>query len=89
MAAWHRWKKALAGEFELPPEIGLMPTRPFYHPGENQLIPTIYDGNAQASGEAPDDCFKLTSIVNDAEIASTVEDSERARLCRRRSRQVG
>ena len=52
-----------------------MPKPPLYHPGQNRLIPTLYVGDGQASGEAPDDCFKVTSIVNGAEIASTVEDS--------------
>jgi branched-chain amino acid transport system substrate-binding protein len=66
--------RALQG-FVLPPEVGLMPKPPFYRPGQNQLIPTLYVGDAQASGEAPDDYFKVISIVNGADVASTVEDS--------------
>jgi branched-chain amino acid transport system substrate-binding protein len=65
---------ALQG-FELPPEVGLMPNAPFYRLGQNQLIPTLYVGEAQASGEALDDYFKVTSIVNGADVAGTVEDS--------------
>jgi branched-chain amino acid transport system substrate-binding protein len=65
---------ALQG-FELPPEVGLMPNAPFYRPGQNQLIPTLYIGDAQASGEAPDDYFKVTSIVNGVDVAGKVEDS--------------
>ena len=66
--------RALQG-LELPPEVGLMPNAPFYRPEQNQLIPTLYVGDAQASGEAPDDYFKVTSIVNGADIAGTVDDS--------------
>ncbi|MGO8798537.1 MAG: ABC transporter substrate-binding protein [Roseiarcus sp.] len=66
--------KALQG-FELPPEIGLMPNAPFYRAGQNQLIGDLYVGNAQASGEAPDDLFKVTDVVKGADIASSVEES--------------
>jgi branched-chain amino acid transport system substrate-binding protein len=66
--------RALQG-FELPPEVGLMPKPPFYRPGQNQLIPILYVGDAQASGEAPDDYCKVISIVNGADVAGTVEDS--------------
>jgi branched-chain amino acid transport system substrate-binding protein len=66
--------KALQG-FELPPEIGLMPKAPFYRAGQNQLIPTLYVGNAQPSGEEPEDLFKVTSVVNGADVAGTVEAS--------------
>jgi branched-chain amino acid transport system substrate-binding protein len=59
----------------LPPEVGLMPKAPFYRAGQNQLVPTLYVGSAQASGEAPDDFFKVTSVVNGADIAGTVEES--------------
>jgi branched-chain amino acid transport system substrate-binding protein len=69
-----RMAKALQG-FELPPEVGLMPKAPFYRAGQNQLVPTLYVGSAQASGEAPDDFFKVTSVVNGADIAGTVEES--------------
>jgi hypothetical protein len=54
VAAWHRWKNALARGFELPPEVGLMPKPPFYRPGQNSLIPTLNVGDAHASREAPD-----------------------------------
>ena len=43
--------------------------------GQNQLIPTLYVGSAQASGEALDDVFKVTRVVNGADIAGTVEES--------------
>jgi branched-chain amino acid transport system substrate-binding protein len=66
--------KALQG-FELPPEVGLMPNAPFYRPGQNQLIPTLYVGDARATGEAPDDYFKVTRVVRGVDVAGTVEDS--------------
>jgi branched-chain amino acid transport system substrate-binding protein len=66
--------KALQG-LELPPEIGLMPSAPFYRAGQNQLIGTLYVGNAQAGGDAPDDLFKVTDVVKGADIASSIEES--------------
>jgi hypothetical protein len=35
--------------------------------------PTRYVGNAQPSGDEPDDFFKVTSVVNGADVAGTVE----------------
>jgi branched-chain amino acid transport system substrate-binding protein len=67
--------KALQG-FELPPEIALSPNKAFYRAGQNQLIATLYVGNAQAKGDGgPDDLFKVTSAINGADIAGTVEES--------------
>jgi branched-chain amino acid transport system substrate-binding protein len=66
--------KALQG-FELPPEIGLSPNPAFYRAGQNQLIATLYVGNAQPSGDEPEDLFKVTSVVNGADVAGTVEES--------------
>ena len=65
---------ALQG-FELPPEIGLSPNPAFYRAGQNQLIATLYVGNAQSSGKDPEDLFKVTSVVNGADVAGTVEES--------------
>ena len=66
--------KALQG-FKLPPEIALMPDGAFYRAGQNQLIPNLYVGNAQAKGSAPDDLFHVTNVVKGADIAGTVEES--------------
>jgi branched-chain amino acid transport system substrate-binding protein len=66
--------RALQG-FQLPPEIALSPNPAIYRAGQNQLIATLYVGNAQASGDAPDDLFKVTKVVNGADIASSVEES--------------
>ena len=37
-------------DFELPPEIALGPNPAFYRAGQNQLIATLFVGEAQASG---------------------------------------
>jgi branched-chain amino acid transport system substrate-binding protein len=66
--------KALQG-FELPPEIALSPNKAFYRAGQNQLLASLYVGDAQASGDGPDDLFKVTSVVNGAEVAASVEET--------------
>ncbi len=66
--------KSLQG-FHLPPEIALGPNPAFYRAGQNQLIASLFVGNAQASGSAPDDLFKVTKVVNGADVAGTVEES--------------
>ena len=66
--------KALQG-FKLPPEIALMPDGAFYRAGQNQLIPNLYVGNAQAKGSAPDDLFHVSNVVKGADIAGTVAES--------------
>jgi branched-chain amino acid transport system substrate-binding protein len=62
-------------DFHLPPEIALMPDGAFYRKGQNQLIPNLYVGNAQAKGSAPDDLFKVTNVVKGADIAGTLEET--------------
>jgi len=66
--------KALQG-FQLPPEIALSPNPAIYRAGQNQLIASLFVGNAQASGDAPDDLFKVTKVVNGADVAGSLEDS--------------
>jgi branched-chain amino acid transport system substrate-binding protein len=66
--------KALQG-FELPPEVALGPNKAFYRAGQNQLLSTLFVGDAQPSGSAPDDLFHVTSVVSGADIASSVEES--------------
>ena len=62
-------------DFHLPPEIALGPNPAFYRAGQNQLLASLFVGNAQASGSAPDDLFKVTEVVNGADVAGTVEES--------------
>jgi branched-chain amino acid transport system substrate-binding protein len=66
--------KALQG-FQLPPEIALAPNPGVYRAGQNQLIGTLFVGNAQANGSAPDDLFKVTELVKGADVAGTIEES--------------
>ena len=67
--------KAFQG-FKLPPEIALMPDTAFYRAGQNQLIPNLYVGNAQANGSAgPDDLFHVQQVVKGSEVSPTLEES--------------
>jgi branched-chain amino acid transport system substrate-binding protein len=66
--------KALQG-FKLPPEVGLMPDQPYFRAGQNQLIPNLFVGHAQAQGSAPDDLFKVTEVIKGADAAGTLEES--------------
>lgn len=52
-----------------------MPNLPFYRANQHQLIGSLYVGNAQAKGAAPDDLFHVTKVVNGAEVAGTVGES--------------
>src|SRR5271156_6253847 len=62
-------------DFQLPPEIALGPNPAVYRAGQNQLLASLFVGNAQASGSAPDDLFHVTEVVSGAAVASSVEDS--------------
>jgi len=66
--------RALQG-MKLPPEVGLMPEAPFYREGDNQLMPTLYVGNAQAEGSTPEDLFRVTGLVKGPEAAGPVQES--------------
>ena len=66
--------RALQG-MKLPPEVALMPQQPFFRAGQNQLIPTLYVGTAQAKGNAPDDLFLVSDVVKGTEVAGTLEES--------------
>jgi branched-chain amino acid transport system substrate-binding protein len=62
--------------YKLPPEIALMPDGAYFRAGQNQLIPNLYVGDAQAKGSAgPDDLFKVNTVVKGAEIAGTLEET--------------
>lgn len=62
-------------DFHLPPEVALGPNPAFYRAGQNQLLASLFVGNAQASGSSPEDLFHVTDVVNGAQIASSVEES--------------
>jgi len=55
--------KALQG-FKLPPEVALMPKDAFFREGDNQLMPTLFVGHAQAKGkDDPEDLFVVDQEV--------------------------
>lgn len=66
--------KALQG-FELPPEIALGPNPAIYRAGQNQLMSSLFVGNAQPSGAEAEDLFKVTSVIRSSDVAGTVEES--------------
>ncbi|MDR3454405.1 MAG: ABC transporter substrate-binding protein [Rhodoferax sp.] len=66
--------RALQG-MKLPPEIGLMPDDPFYRVGDNQLMPNLYVGHAQASGSTPEDLFHVDNVVKGTDVALSVADT--------------
>ena len=62
-------------DFELPPEIALGPNPARYRAGQNQLISSMFVGEAQAKGSAPDDLFKVLQTINGADVAGTLEET--------------
>ncbi len=62
-------------DYHLPPEIALGPNPAFYRAGQNQLLSSLFVGEAQAQGSAPDDLFKVTSVVNGADVAGSLKES--------------
>jgi branched-chain amino acid transport system substrate-binding protein len=66
--------KVLQG-YRLPPEVALMPDGAFFRAGQNQLIPDLFVGHAQAQGDAPDDLFKVTDVVKGTDVAGTLEET--------------
>ena len=62
-------------DFHLPPEIALGPNPAFYRAGQNQLLASLFVGEAHAQGSAPDDLFKVTRVVDGATAAGTLEES--------------
>jgi branched-chain amino acid transport system substrate-binding protein len=62
-------------DFHLPLEVALGPNPAFYRAGQNQLLASLFVGEAQAKGSAPDDFFKVTKMVDGAKVAGTLEES--------------
>ena len=62
-------------DMKLPPEVGLMPNQPLYRASQNQLMGSLYVGQAQGKGSAADDFFKVTEVVSGVEAAGTLEES--------------
>ena len=66
--------RALEG-FTLPPQVALMPSKPFYRKGDHQLMPTLYVGHAKASGSDPEDLFEVTKRVDGDKVALPVSET--------------
>jgi branched-chain amino acid transport system substrate-binding protein len=66
--------KAMQG-MKLPPHVACMPDAPFFRAGQNQLIPNLYVGHAQAKGSTDEDLFKVTTVVKGPDIAGTLEET--------------
>lgn len=67
--------KALQG-FKLPPEVALMPKDTVYREGDNQLMPTLYVGHAQAKGaDDPEDLFVVDMEVDGNKVAPSVDQT--------------
>jgi len=63
-------------DFKLPPEVALMPNDPFYRKGNNQLMPTLYVGHAQAHGsDDPEDLFVIDEEVKGIDVALPVDQT--------------
>jgi branched-chain amino acid transport system substrate-binding protein len=62
--------------YKLPPEIALMPNEIFYRQGDNQMMPTLYVGDAASTGKAdPEDLFTITAEMKGADVAPAVADT--------------
>lgn len=67
--------KALQG-FKLPPEVALMPKDAFFREGDNQLMPTLFVGHAQAKGkDDPEDLFVVDQEVEGVTAALPVAET--------------
>ncbi|MGB6754722.1 MAG: ABC transporter substrate-binding protein [Xanthobacteraceae bacterium] len=66
--------KAMQG-FKLPPEVALMPDGAYFRASQNQLIPNLYVGQAQAKGSDPEDLFKVMQVAKGADAAGSLEDT--------------
>jgi branched-chain amino acid transport system substrate-binding protein len=61
--------------FQLPPEVALMPDKVFYRKGDNQLMPDLYVGHAVEKGPTPEDLFHVDSIVKGVDAALPVSET--------------
>ena len=62
-------------DFQLPPDIALMPDKVFYRTGDNQLMPDLYVGHAVEKGSTPEDLFHVNSIVKGVDAALPVSET--------------
>ena len=52
-----------------------LPDGAAYRASQNQLIPNLYVGNAQAKGSDAEDLFKVTEVVKGPDIAGSLEET--------------
>jgi branched-chain amino acid transport system substrate-binding protein len=62
-------------DFQLPPEVALMPDKVFYRAGDHQLMPDLYVGQAVAKGPVPEDLFHVDAVVKGIDVAPTVAET--------------
>jgi len=61
--------------FQLPPEVALMPDKVFYRKGNHQLMPDLYVGHAVEKGSEPEDLFHVDKIVKGIDAALPVDET--------------
>jgi branched-chain amino acid transport system substrate-binding protein len=60
--------------FQLPPEVALMPDKVFYRAGDHQLMPDLYVGHAVEKGPVPEDLFHVDNVVKGVDVALPVSE---------------
>jgi branched-chain amino acid transport system substrate-binding protein len=63
------------GDFELPPEIKLQPSKVYYRKGDHQLMTSAFVGEAQSKGSDPEDLFQVNEIVAGDQTAPPAADT--------------
>ncbi len=61
--------------FQLPPNVALMPDKAFYGAGDHQLMPDLYVGHAVEKGAEPEDLFHVDRIVKGVDVALPVDQT--------------
>jgi branched-chain amino acid transport system substrate-binding protein len=61
--------------FQLPPDVALMPDKVFYRAGDNQLMPDLYVGHAVEKGSTPEDLFHVDQVVKGVDVALPVDET--------------
>ena len=66
--------KALGG-FALPPEVALIPGKPYYRAADHQMVATsLYVGHAQPQGDEPEDLFHVDDVIDELACSTRSED---------------
>ena len=62
--------------FTLPPEVALQPHKPFYRPGDHELMSTVFAGEAHdAKGGNPDNMFTVHAEIPGEKAAGPVSET--------------